>query len=276
MYDVAMLTGEWKLFEQANRKNVDARESLSNISELTGLDTDEKTESLNILNRIIRFTDNANPVYTQMTINPDYQKVDKDTVALAQQTKTIQKKLQYLSGKLTDENKNELISVSTDTRYYQYVNILTFVAAVITTLILISFIIARLIIPQLNNLSMLKKAIQQTSESIAITDSNGNCIFVNDSWYRMHGYDQEDLTGKNISLFHVKKHAKENEPGKSSQIALINERGIASAGKHIKKNGETFPVLITQTPCALGKQKHGLIVIARHAADQETCGEKNG
>lgn len=82
-------------------------------------------------------------------------------------------------------------------------------------------------------------AAKKTNEGIAVADLDGNLLFVNEAWCRMHGYKTKDeLAGKQLSLFHKK------EQMKKSMIPLLEKtkrRGrTEETVEHIKSNGSVF------------------------------------
>ncbi|MEF8848886.1 MAG: PAS domain-containing sensor histidine kinase [Candidatus Thermoplasmatota archaeon] len=78
-----------------------------------------------------------------------------------------------------------------------------------------------------------------------IYDLDNFIIYVNKAFSEMHGYNQEELIGKKLSIFY--------EKNSLSQIRSINkdlkEKGNVTGKEiwHKKKNGNVFPVLITAT-----------------------------
>ncbi len=52
-------------------------------------------------------------------------------------------------------------------------------------------------------LSLVSQAVEQSSEGIAVTDVEGNLLFLNPAFVEMHGYSGAELLGKNLSVFHT-------------------------------------------------------------------------
>jgi len=52
-------------------------------------------------------------------------------------------------------------------------------------------------------LELISRAAEQSTEGMAIVDLEGNLIFLNNSFANMHGYDPDELIGKNLSIFHT-------------------------------------------------------------------------
>ncbi|MGW8320606.1 MAG: hybrid sensor histidine kinase/response regulator [Thermodesulfobacteriota bacterium] len=52
-------------------------------------------------------------------------------------------------------------------------------------------------------LQWVSRAAEQSIEGIAIVDLEGNLLFLNSAFANMHGYDPEELIGKNLSIFHT-------------------------------------------------------------------------
>ena len=64
-------------------------------------------------------------------------------------------------------------------------------------------------------------AIEQSSEGIAITDLEGNLQYLNNAFAKKHGYTPDELTGKNLSIFHT----------------ALQMRSVEDANRQIKKIG---------------------------------------
>ncbi|MCC5813388.1 MAG: PAS domain S-box protein [Leptospira sp.] len=77
----------------------------------------------------------------------------------------------------------------------------------------------------------------------AITDLNGNIVYINKFFAQIHGYEQYELLGKNLSIFH-------NE--KQMRIVGMQLRNLMEEGQfesleiwHTHKSGKEFPMLMT-------------------------------
>jgi len=85
---------------------------------------------------------------------------------------------------------------------------------------------------------LLSSVVEQVSEGIAITDTNGKIIFANSAWAEMHGYRAEEIIGMNIhDLYEKPGVAKKFE---NETLARGSAKGRLS---HIKRNGDVFPTL---------------------------------
>ncbi|MFC1539011.1 PAS domain S-box protein [Candidatus Latescibacterota bacterium] len=79
----------------------------------------------------------------------------------------------------------------------------------------------------------------------AISDFEGNLIYINETFSQMHGYMQKELINKNISILHNKEQMK-NVKGLIKQ--LIHQGSfVAEEVWHKRKNGTVFPTLMTGT-----------------------------
>jgi PAS domain S-box-containing protein len=95
-------------------------------------------------------------------------------------------------------------------------------------------------------IKMLSVAVEQSTEGIAIANLDGNLIFINDAWVRMHGYKSSgELLGSNLAIFH-------NQEQMQNEVKPFNKKAIefgACSGEigHITKDGKAFPTLMTTT-----------------------------
>ena len=90
----------------------------------------------------------------------------------------------------------------------------------------------------------LAMSVQQSSEGMAYADLDGNLIFVNKAWCKMHGYKSDkELLGRNLEIFHNKKQIL-NEVIPFNAIVINSGTNSGEVG-HITKNGKVFPTLMT-------------------------------
>ena len=98
---------------------------------------------------------------------------------------------------------------------------------------------------------LLQKAIDQSSEGIAVVNLEGYILFLNRAFAEMHGYSKKELIGKHLSIFH--------NPDQMPEVDEAN-RQIKLTGTfygeigHVKKTGEVFPTLMQNT---LVRDKNG-------------------
>jgi len=92
--------------------------------------------------------------------------------------------------------------------------------------------------------------LNSATDSIIITDEKGDIIFVNNSFSRISGYNQEELLGKNPRMLKSGKHSNEfyNELWKTISSGNIWEGEITNKNK----NGELYTEQTTITPVSNG------------------------
>ncbi len=121
-------------------------------------------------------------------------------------------------------------------------------------------------------LKKMKYAIEQSMNGVAITDLDGFIQFVNPAWIRMHGYNKEDLIGRNLSVF----HSEDQMPDVQRFIEEIikNDSYQAELG-HMKKDGTTFPTWHSGSYFKDEKGNPiGLLAITHDITDQITTKKK--
>jgi len=90
-------------------------------------------------------------------------------------------------------------------------------------------------------LRFLSSAVEQSTEGIAVSDLEGNLLFVNKAFATMHYHDQEELVGKHLSILHT--------PEQMSSVNAAN-RVIQKTGEfsgeiwHARSDGTVFPTLM--------------------------------
>ncbi|MBI3173222.1 MAG: PAS domain S-box protein [Chloroflexi bacterium] len=95
------------------------------------------------------------------------------------------------------------------------------------------------------NLLRLQSAVEQTEEGIALADLNGNLIYSNPAWAKMHGYTTEEIPGNYLSIFHTQEQL-EKEVMPFNKKVMSNGSNTAEVG-HVRKDGTAFPTLMSVT-----------------------------
>jgi PAS domain S-box-containing protein len=90
-------------------------------------------------------------------------------------------------------------------------------------------------------LRLLSSSVEQSTEGIAVSDLEGNLLFVNNAFATLHGYEPEELFGKHLSIFHTE----EQLPSVEAVNRQIKETG-AFGGEvwHVRRDGTEFPTLM--------------------------------
>ena len=88
---------------------------------------------------------------------------------------------------------------------------------------------------------LLSLAVEQSTEGIAISDIDGNLLFVNPAFANMHGYKPEELIGKHLLIFHT--------PDQTPLVKVVNQQ-VRETGVfhgeiwHKHRNGTVFPAIM--------------------------------
>jgi PAS domain S-box-containing protein len=90
-------------------------------------------------------------------------------------------------------------------------------------------------------LRLLSSAVKQSSEGIAVSDLQGNLLFVNNAFAAMHDYVPEELVGKHLSIFHTP----EQIPAVEAANRQMQETGEFSGEIcHARRDGTVFTTLM--------------------------------
>ncbi|MFH1723060.1 MAG: PAS domain S-box protein [Elusimicrobiota bacterium] len=120
---------------------------------------------------------------------------------------------------------------------------------------------------------MLSAMVEQSSEGMAIADLEGNLLFANESWAKMHGCPKAaDLIGRHVRAFHTPEQL---ERDVVPSIRKTEELGFhAGEVGHVRKDGTTFHALATST---LLRDESGtlyaLATIARDITERKDASE---
>jgi PAS domain S-box-containing protein len=87
-------------------------------------------------------------------------------------------------------------------------------------------------------LRLLSSIVEQSTEGMAVSDLEGNVLFLNDAFAAMHGYKAEELVGKHLSICHT-----------AEQMAAVEaaNRKLRQTGEfsgeiwHVRRDGTVFP-----------------------------------
>ena len=87
-------------------------------------------------------------------------------------------------------------------------------------------------------LELIARAAEQSTEGMAIVDLEGSLLFLNRAFANMHGYDPDELTGKNLSIFHTP----EQIPFVNAANRELGRKGTFSGEIwHARRDGTVFP-----------------------------------
>ena len=92
-----------------------------------------------------------------------------------------------------------------------------------------------------DKLRLLSSIVHQCREGIAVSDLNGNLLFMNRSFAQMHGYEPTELFGKN---FYVLRPADKNKELENIVAGLQKYGEYKGQVIHKRKDGSTFPLLM--------------------------------
>ncbi|MBU0754942.1 MAG: PAS domain S-box protein, partial [Planctomycetes bacterium] len=88
---------------------------------------------------------------------------------------------------------------------------------------------------------LMSNAVEQSGEGLAVVDLEGNLLFLNQAFARLHGYSMGELIGKHLSIFHG--------PDQMAAVDAANKELLKNGefkGEiwHIRRDGTPFPTLM--------------------------------
>lgn len=117
-----------------------------------------------------------------------------------------------------------------------------------------------------NNLRMVESAINQSFDGIAVSDLDGELIYLNNSWAKMHGYTKNELINKNLKICHSSLQIVEDVLP-FNQIVMKDGQHQGEVG-HMAKDGTLFQTWMSTTLLRNSSNRPiGLIGIARDITD---------
>jgi PAS domain S-box-containing protein len=90
-------------------------------------------------------------------------------------------------------------------------------------------------------LTIYDNAMKSVSEAITITDEHNMIVFVNDTFLRMYGYEEEELIGSPISILRIE----ETLPPVHEILAATLDKGWQGELINRRKDGSTFPIWLS-------------------------------
>lgn len=95
------------------------------------------------------------------------------------------------------------------------------------------------------NLRILKDASDKATYGIAISKLDGNLIYKNEAFCQMHGYSQDEIIGKNLSIFHSQDQMPEVQ--RLLNVLFTDGKFANEELEHLHKDGTRFPTLMSGT-----------------------------
>ncbi len=109
---------------------------------------------------------------------------------------------------------------------------------------------------------ILELVLNQTIDGIAFAGLDGAIQYTNTAWDKMHGFTNEELVGRKFGVFHSQEQF-ESDVLPFNRVVQAQGHNSGEVG-HIRKNGTTFPTLMSVTLILGEEQKPlGLLAVAR-------------
>jgi diguanylate cyclase (GGDEF)-like protein/PAS domain S-box-containing protein len=117
---------------------------------------------------------------------------------------------------------------------------------------------------------MLKEAVDSLQIGITFSDASGRIVYLNPSEARMHGYEVEELIGREARAFASMQHRRQGPPGSLKEGAAWRRESV-----NLKRNGEEFPVLLTSIPVRDREQRYlGVVTTCEDISEQKEAEQK--
>ncbi|MBF0495005.1 MAG: PAS domain S-box protein [Deltaproteobacteria bacterium] len=118
------------------------------------------------------------------------------------------------------------------------------------------------------SLRLLEHAVESAIDGLVVVDTEGQVLYLNSAWAKMHQFSKEECLGQSLIMFHTEKQICRDVIPFGDQ-AMKNNFHQCEVG-HRKKDGTIFPTWMTST---LLKDEQGLYIgfvgVARDISDQK-------
>jgi diguanylate cyclase (GGDEF)-like protein/PAS domain S-box-containing protein len=117
---------------------------------------------------------------------------------------------------------------------------------------------------------MLKEAVDSLQIGITFSDASGRIVYLNPSEARMHGYEVEELIGREARTFASAQTRRQSPPANLREGAAWRRESV-----NLKRTGEEFPVLLTSIPVRDREQRYlGVVTTCEDISEQKEAEEK--
>jgi PAS domain S-box-containing protein len=143
LYKDAVVFGKTELLEEAKARAAGAQYALKQLVGLVRYDEQKIIEVREILRQLRDFTAEAHPLYKKMASEAENISSIGKAAQLNRDSEAVKQGLIELTDSFSDTLKKELVLVSKETRFQQYLDILIFFIAVLVSLSVVKLIISR-------------------------------------------------------------------------------------------------------------------------------------
>ncbi|GFO58303.1 hypothetical protein GMST_06280 [Geomonas silvestris] len=117
---------------------------------------------------------------------------------------------------------------------------------------------------------MLKEAVDSLQIGITFSDANGRIVYLNPAEARMHGFEVEELIGREARAFAATQHRRQTPPNRLTDGTTWRRESV-----NVRKSGEEFPVLLTSIPVLDREQRYlGIVTTCEDISERKENEER--
>ena len=117
---------------------------------------------------------------------------------------------------------------------------------------------------------MLRQAVDSLQIGITFSDASGRIVYLNPAEARMHGYEVEELIGREARCFASLQSRRQAPPGNLKEGTAWRRESV-----NLRRTGEEFPVQLTSIPVRDREQRYlGIVTTCEDISEQKEAEEK--
>ena len=175
LYKDAVMIGDDSIIGDASEKSLKVQKAISTIISLEGCSNEKKEELIAYLEKLKKFTQLADTVYTAMSLSSETtDEMESDIASLAELTNILRTDLSSVMNSFSEDIKKALTLIIHSSKKQQQRNSLIFICVLFSSITLVYYIISRSISKPLRNTITILKDLAEGEGNLTTRLENNN------------------------------------------------------------------------------------------------------